>query len=47
MRKFVLIGLLAALLAGCEDMPIGDGDDLLHGIGRGHGHHDDFSAPAR
>lgn len=49
MKRLFLIGLLATLLAGCDDLPFHD--EGWHGRGHGHGWghgHDDFaSEPAR
>lgn len=37
MKKAVLLVLLAAVLAGCEDFPIEGGDDIFRGHGGGRG----------
>ncbi len=45
MKRFTLVALLAAALAGCDDIPFHDeGVFRGHGHEHGHGHHDDFGA---
>lgn len=44
MKRFTLVVLLAAALAGCDDLPLRDDVFRGHGHGHGHGHHDDFAA---
>ncbi len=51
MTRFIVVALLAALLAGCDDFPLGHGEGPFrgegHGWGRGHGHGDDFADQAQ
>lgn len=45
MKKFIVIALLAAALAGCDDFPFRD-EGHFPGRGWGHEHGDDFAGKA-